>query len=323
MPPTAVQAHATVDHAAERAQFRSGLWYGLGAYLWWGLVAGYFKLVSHVPAFAVVGHRVVWSLVLLIALITAGKQWPEVRRILRTPSIWPWLGVSTLCIATNWLLFIYAIANKRLVEASLGYFINPLVTVLLGLVFLREKMRPLQWAANAIAAGALIFLSLSRGGIPWIAMVLPVTFGFYGLIRKKAPVGPLTGMFVETLLLTPPALAVLWWAHARPAAPYNTPGTWALLLLAGVITTLPMLWYVAAAKRLPLSTLGFLQFITPTMQFLIAVLAFGEVFDRDRAIAFSLIWAAMGLFLFDLAKKARSARAPVVEAADMRQAEPV
>ena len=295
------------------ASTRAGLLYGAAAYAWWGLVPGYFKLVAHVPATVVLGHRIVWSVVLLAAILGVRRRWGEVGAIVRRRSLWPWLGVSTVLIAGNWLVFIYAVATDRLLDASLGYFINPLVMILLGMVFLRERMRPAQWAATGIAACGVGCLSLSHGGLPWIAMVLPVSFGLYGLVRKRAPVGPVSGLFVETALLSPASALYLAWFHfsgQTEAAASNTAATLGLLPLAGVVTTAPLLWFVAAAQRLRLVTLGFLQYLSPTLQFLTAVLVFGEPFGRERAVTFGLIWVALAGFAADSIRRgAREAEA--------------
>lgn len=300
--------HVTPDDA-HAARLRAGFLYGVAAYAWWGLVPAYFKLVAHVPAPVVLGHRVLWSVVLLVALLTLGGRWPEVRAVARVPRVWPWLAASTVFIAVNWLVFIYAVASGRLIEASLGYFINPLVMVVLGMLFLGERLRPAQWAAAVIAGAGVVYLTIASAGLPWIAVVLPISFGLYSLIRKRAPVGPLAGLFIETALLAPLAAAYVAWAHFREGAPggMNTPGTVALLSLAGIITTLPLLWFVAAARRLPLVSMGFLQYISPSLQFLTAVLVFGEPFGRDRVVAFILIWVALGLFILDSLQRRRSA----------------
>lgn len=302
MPRTDAASPTPTAAEASAASTRAGLAYGVAAYAWWGLVPGYFKLIAHVPATVVLGHRIVWSVLLLAAILGVRRRWGEVGAIAGQRTLWPWLGLSTLLIAGNWLVFIYAVATGRLLDASLGYFINPLVMILLGMVFLGERMRPAQWAAAGIAAAGVGYLSLSHGGLPWIAMVLPVSFGLYGLVRKRAPVGPVSGLFVETALLGPASAAYLMWFHLSDGPGVEaagTAGTLGLLLLAGVVTTAPLLWFVAAAQRLRLVTLGFLQYLSPTLQFFTAVLVFGEPFGRDRAITFALIWVALGIFAAD------------------------
>lgn len=297
----------------DRRSIRTGLLYCIGAYVWWGFSGSYFKLVTHVPPMVVLCHRVVWSVVLLAALLWWGRAWSEVREVLRRRDVLGWLTLTSVLIATNWLVFIYSAATNRLVESSLGYFINPLFTVVLGMVFLKERLRPAQWAAVLIAAGALAYLAFTHGGVPWISLVLPALFGFYGLIRKRTPVGPLAGMFIETAILAPVSLGYLFWAYTRPGLVFNTPLTWSILALAGVVTTVPMLWFVAAARRLPLVTVGFMQFINPTLQFLTAVVLFGEPFGHERVVAFSLIWAAVGVFVVDSVRTSRARRRAFAE----------
>ncbi|MDP1661893.1 MAG: EamA family transporter RarD [Phycisphaerales bacterium] len=291
---------------------RSGLIYGLAAYTWWGLSPLYFKLLPGVPALVILCHRFVWSVLLLAVLITAFRRWPQVRATLADSRLLRWLLLTAALITCNWLVFIYAIETHRLVDASLGYFINPLFTVVLGMVFLGERLTGARWAAVALALGGLVYLAVAQGsGLPWIAVSLPVTFGFYSLIRKRTPVDPITGLFVETAFLSPLALAYLAWAHTRPEAagtPLNAAGTLAILSLAGAVTTAPLIWFVAAARRLPMVTLGFLQFLNPTLQFLTAVVLFGEPFAGAKLVAFALIWIAVAVFVADLAWRANRAR---------------
>lgn len=285
---------------------RAGIGYALGAYALWGLSPFYFKLLNRVPAHLILAHRIAWSALFLAALITLLGQWPQVRAAWRTPRLLGALVASTALVSINWLTFIYSIETGRLADSSLGYFINPLVTVLLGLVFLGERLRPAQWGALLVAAAGVAWLTWARAGLPWIALVLPLSFGGYGLIRKQTPVQPIPGLFIETLLIGPLALACLAWMHAqRPGAPFNEPATIALLSLSGVITAVPLLLFVAGAQRLPLVVLGFFQFLTPTLQLLIAVLAFGEPFGPDRAVAFGLMSLAVAIFIADLARRSR------------------
>lgn len=280
--------------------------YGLAAYVWWGLSALYFRLLPNVPAPVILGHRFVWSVLLLAVLITALRRWPAFRVVLNDRRTLGTLLLTALLISCNWLVFIYAIATHRLVDASLGYFINPLFTVVLGMLFLRERLTPAQWVSVGLALVGIVYLALMQGGLPWIAVSLPLTFGFYSLIRKRTPVDPVTGLFVETAFLAPLALAYLAWAHTRPeATAINTPGTLAVLSLAGAVTTAPLIWFVAAARRLPMVTLGFLQFLNPTLQFLTAVVLFGEPSAGAKLTAFVFIWVAVGAFTVDLGLRAR------------------
>lgn len=283
---------------------------GVGSYVWWGLGSFYFKAIANagVPPTITLGHRVTWSFATLLALVLIGGRRRELVGVLRDPRTRVLLAASTVCITVNWLVFIYAVANERLVESSLGYFINPLFTILLGMVFLGERLRPAQWVACVVAACGVATMTISRG-LPWIAIALPVSFGMYSLIRKQTRVGPIVGLFVETAMLAPLAFAWVAWGHTRPdAAAFTTAGALGLLSLSGIVTTVPLLLFVAAAQRLPLTTMGFLQYINPTIQFLVAVLIFGEPFGKDRAIAFALIWGGLAILVADTARRAWGTR---------------
>ncbi|MEO0630683.1 MAG: EamA family transporter RarD [Planctomycetota bacterium] len=283
------------DHART---VRTGVAYALAAYGLWGIFPVYFKWVSHVGADEILAHRIVWSVVFCALLLTWTGRWANVAAIVRSKRAWAALSVSAVLVAINWLCFIYAVVTDRILEASLGYFINPLVSIVLGMVFLGERLRRPQWFAVSLAAIAVVYLT-TQEGLPWIAITVAVTFGLYGLVRKQAKPGPLAGLFFETSLLAPIAIGyMLWlWLASDRGLVFAT-GGWddrGLLLLAGVITTLPLLYFAAAAKRLPLSVLGFFQYIAPTAQFA-AGLFYGEPFSIDRAIAFTLIWLGIAVF---------------------------
>jgi chloramphenicol-sensitive protein RarD len=286
---------------------RTGALYATAAFLWWGVAPLYFKAVAAVPATEVLAHRIFWSLVFLIVLqgargrLRATLAHARDRRTLAT------MAVTTVLIATNWLLFIWSIANARLVEASLGYFINPLVNVLLGFVFLRERLRPRQWAAVALAAAGVVWLTIDLGRLPWIALALAFSFGVYGLLRKQAAPSGLQGLTLETALLAPAAAAFLWWRDAQGALSFGHAGTGltVLLALAGPLTALPLIWYAEGAKRLRYVTIGLLQYLAPTCQFLLAVIAFGEPFPLGKAAGFAVIWLALGLYSGDALAAAR------------------
>jgi chloramphenicol-sensitive protein RarD len=306
-PPDAVRHHHSTS--AIPSPQHAGVAFGVAAYVWWGLSSIYFKAVSDVPPMVVLGHRVVWSVVLLGAVVAVSDGWSDIMAVVRRPALMLRLAVSTAFLTINWLVFIYAISTERAIDASLGYFINPLFTVVLGMVFLGERLNRTQWAAVACAAAGVAYLSVARGGLPWIALALPATFGIYGLIRKQTPVGALPGLLVETALLAPLAAAYLLWAHSRPGSDViNTPATIALLLPAGVVTSVPLLWFVAAARRLPLATLGFMQYINPTLQFLVAVLMFGEPLGTGRLVAFGVIWTAVAIYITDMIRRSRAVR---------------
>jgi chloramphenicol-sensitive protein RarD len=253
-------------------------------------------------------HRVVWSVALLLVLAWHQDRLQDVRAALRRARTLAVLAASTVLIAVNWLVYIYAVVQGRMLEGSLGYYINPLVNVLLGLVILHERLQPLERAAVALAAAGMVWLAVHLGQPPWISLALAVSFGLYGLLRKVAPVGALTGLTVETLLLLPLALGTLAWKMAAGQATFLSGDARldVLLLLAGPLTAFPLLCFAAAARRLPLSTLGFLQYLSPTIQLLLAVLVYGEPFRRAQAGAFAFIWAALALFAYQNAWRTRA-----------------
>jgi chloramphenicol-sensitive protein RarD len=283
------------------AKTHSGLLYGLAAYGLWGLMPLYFRLVGQVSPVEVLAHRIVWSVVLLVVILTVWRRWPDLVSILRSGQTVRLLLVSALLVAVNWLVYIYGVWAERVLETSLGYFINPLFSVVLGMVFFRERLRPWQWVALALACLGLGYLMFAVGKLPWIALVLALSFGLYGLVRKLAPVDGLIGLMVETMLLAPAALAGLAIGVTQGTATFgrNEALTDGLLLLSGVVTTIPLLCFGQAARRLRLSTLGFLQFLGPTMQFLIAVLIFHEPFLPALRVSFAFIWAALIVFTVD------------------------
>ncbi|WP_421782511.1 EamA family transporter RarD [Kiloniella litopenaei] len=275
-----------------------GFFLALAAFLWWGLTPLYFKLVEAAGPLEVLSHRVIWSLVLLALLLLARKRWPEIKETFSSPKIWGWLLLSALLIAVNWLVFIWSISNGHLVEASLGYYINPLVNVLLGVVILGERLKLLQGIAVGLAALAVGYLTYIGGEFPWIALVLAMSFGFYGLIRKRLPVGAQVGLFAETAMVSPIALGYLIWIGVQNEVTYIAGGTGIslMLMLAGVVTTVPLVCFAAAARRLNYSTIGMIQYVGPTVNLLLATLLFGEAFTMVHAISFGLIWFAVFLF---------------------------
>ncbi|WP_085904079.1 EamA family transporter RarD [Kiloniella majae] len=275
-----------------------GVFLALTAFLWWGLTPLYFKLVEAAGPMEVLSHRVIWSLVLLTILLLARKRWSEIKETFNSPKIWGWLLLSALLVAVNWLVFIWSISNGHLVEASLGYYINPLVNVLLGVVILGERLKLLQGIAVGLAAVAVGYLTYIGGEFPWISVVLAMSFGFYGLIRKRLPVGAQVGLFAETAMVTPIALGYLIWIGAQNEVVYITGGfeISLMLMLAGVVTTVPLVCFAAAARRLNYSTIGMIQYVGPTVNLLLATLLFGEAFTEVHAISFGLIWFAVFLF---------------------------
>ncbi len=279
---------------------RQGVIYGLAAYLCWGFFPVYFKSVKAVPPLEMVSHRIVWSLAFLLLLITWKGAWRSMLGLLTLPKSLSVLAATTLLIATNWLVFIYAISVGEVLQSSLGYFINPLVSVLLGWLFLRERLERPQWISLVLAATGVIYLASQYGSIPWIALVLAVSFGLYGLIRKALQVEPLVGLTVETLLLAPLALFYLVQLDRQGTGLFLAHSTRLDLLvpMSGVVTAIPLLLFAAAAKKLRLATVGFLQYITPTLHFLLAITIFGEPFTHTHLVSFLFIWA--GLVLYSL-----------------------
>lgn len=298
----------------DRSRRRAGLMLGVGAYLLWGVMPLYFKAIDRVPATEIVSHRIVWSVVFLGLLATLFRRWPPIRAAVATPRVLMTLTVTALLIAVNWLIFIYAVVSGHVLEASLGYYLNPLVNVLLGVVLLKERLTRAQVFATLLAAAGVAVLAAGAGSGLWISLTLAASFALYGFVRKVAPVDALEGLFVETALLTPFALGWLIWLNQTGTLGFGTFGTTTDLLLAlgGAITAIPLLMFTAAARRLPYSMLGFLQYIAPSLQFLLAVLAFGEPLTTSHVVCFGAIWTALALFTFDgwrSALRARAARA--------------
>ncbi len=278
-----------------------GVLYAALAYTAWGLLPIFFKQLSSVNAFEVVLHRMVWSLVFLLCVLAVLKRWAWLGQVARQPRVLLAFGVSALLLSANWSVYVWAVQNAHVLDASLGYFILPLVNVALGFVFLRERPRLGQWLAVAVAAAGVLWLTLQAGRLPWVALLLAATFGIYGLLRKLATLGALEGLTLETLLLFPLALGLLvWWAwHGQGALVQGDPSTLGWLLLAGPITAIPLLLFAAGARRIPMATLGILQYISPSLQMLLGVWLYGEAFEPARAIGFYLIWTALLLYSLD------------------------
>jgi chloramphenicol-sensitive protein RarD len=267
----------------------------------WGVGPIYFKAVGNVPPLELLAHRVVWCVTLTAVLITLGRDWGQLRTGVRDRRTLRTLALSAALVAVNWFTFIYAVTTDRIVEASLGYFINPLVNVLLGMLFLRERLTRLQLLAVLLALAGTLNLTLSVGAPPWIALTLAVCFGFYGLLRKTVRIEAVNGLFVETAMLAPVASGYLLWLawHGEGAFGAIDFGTDALLLFAGVITALPLVWFTRAARRLRYVTIGVLQYIAPTLQLLVGVLIYGESFTSAHWLTFGLIWAGLAVFTWD------------------------
>lgn len=285
----------------DSTQTRQGVLLALAAYFIWGIAPVYFKYLYHVPAEEILTHRVIWSFFFMLALITLCRQWPLVKKACRHRKKILALALTALLIGSNWLLFIWAVNHDHMLEASLGYFVSPLVNVLLGIIFLGERFRRMQWVAVILAICGVLVQLWAFGSLPFIALGLAFSFALYGLIRKKIGVDAQTGMLFETLWLLPVA-AIYLFAIANSSTSDMTQNPLILnvmLMLAGVITTIPLLCFTAAANRLRLSTLGFFQYLAPTLMFLLATLFYGEVVTTDKMLTFSFIWAALAFFISD------------------------
>jgi chloramphenicol-sensitive protein RarD len=289
---------------------RTGLILGLLAYGLWGVLPLYFKAVRAVPPFDIVAHRVLWSLPFLAALIALSRGWSKVKDAVacrRTLSV---LIITALLIGGNWLLYVYAVNSGHLLAASFGYYLNPLANVLLGRFVLHERLNRLQWTAVGIAAAGISVLAAGALGQLWISLTLCGTFALYGLLRKVVAADAITGLGIETLILFPLALLWLAWRHSTGAPVMGSTDALAgLLLLAGIVSTTPLLLFTAASKRLPYSTLGMLQFIAPTLQFLIAM-AYGEPLKAAHLVAFPAIWIALGLYVTAMVRAPRLPQPP-------------
>lgn len=282
-----------------------GAIYAALAFVLWGFNPAFFKFVAHVAADEILAYRIVWAVAFIAILVSFGRRWRAVVRVLGEPRRWLMLLVTATLLSSNWLVYIWAVNSDQVLETSLGYFINPLLSVVIGMVMLRERLSRVQVAAVVLAAVAVLILTVSFGRLPWISLWLAGTFGVYGYLRKIILIDSLDGLFVETLLMLPVAIGYLLWlgntATYTPAADLDL----LLLMLTGIMSALPLLWFTAAARRLQLSTVGLFQYIAPSMQFLLAVFVYGETFTRTHMVTFGLIWLALALYSRDSLKATR------------------
>jgi chloramphenicol-sensitive protein RarD len=287
-------------------QHRLGLLFGVLAYALWGAFPIYFSLLDAVSPIEVVAHRIIWTLVFLIIIVTIAKTWRSVKRAFTTKTLLILLAAAVF-ISVNWLVYVYAVATNQVVQASLGYFINPLISVALGVVLLRERLRITQWVAVGIALIAVAVLTISYGAVPWISLVLGFSFGMYGLLKKLANVGSTESLAIETAALAPFAFALMgvWEVNGQAAFVLDGWQISILLILLGPVTALPLLAFGGAATRIPLSTLGLLQYITPILQFSIGVFIFGEAMPDSRWIGFFIVWTALVVFSIDAYRHSR------------------
>lgn len=298
------------------AALRLGFPAALGCYLIWGSLPLYIRAMEHVGALELLAHRVIWSVPTAVLLIALAANWRDVRATFTGSSL-KWLALSSVLIGTNWAIYIWAVNAGRAMEASLGYYINPLVNVLFGMLIFSETLRPAQWVAAGIAATGVVIMAFAFGHLPWAALALCITFACYGVIRKKVVIDSRAGFLVEVALLAPiAALWLSWFATTQAPGRWMGEGGWdiALLIAAGPITAFPLILFALAARRLKLSTIGMMQYIGPTLQFLIAVFIFKEAFSLMHGLAFGFIWTALVIFTADSlmgeARARRLARAP-------------
>lgn len=282
-------------------QTQQGYLYAVLAFLMWGMAPIYFKQIESIAALEILTHRVLWSVLFLVLIVFAAKQWHQIQHVIKKPKLLGMLCISSTLLGFNWGLFIWAVNNDHMLDASLGYYINPLLNVLLGVIFLSERLRKWQIIAVAIASLGVLLQVIAYGSFPVVAFALASSFAIYGLLRKKMPVESLPGLLIEALILMP--FAIIYW--------YLTPATVSsdmfnnevilniLLVSAGVVTTLPLLCFIGAAKRLPYSTLGLFQYLGPSIMFTLAVTLYGEEFSIERAVTFACIWGALALYSWD------------------------
>lgn len=292
---------------ADDGPTRSGLAPALGAYLIWGFLPLYLLLVRQVPAFEFVAWRIIWTLPICLIIVAIRRQGPEVRAALVNGRVLAWLAVSSMLIAVNWLVYVWAIQNHQVYAASLGYYINPLVNVLLGTLLLGERLTRAQWMAVAIAAVGVALLAEGALTTLWISLTLAVSFGSYGLVRKQVPVGALPGLTIESALLLIPAMALAgWYGATQGSAFFVAPALSAAIVLGGVVTAVPLLLFAIAARRMPYSMLGFFQFLAPSIVFVLGLTVFKQPLAPAQAASFACIWLAAGIFVWDLVWRSRS-----------------
>ncbi len=293
-----------------------GVFYAGLAFSLWGVMPLYFRYIAHVPPGEILAHRIVWSLLFLLALMVVRKQWDWIKPLARSPRVLGVFTISAVLLSSNWLLFIWAVNNNHVIDGSLGYFINPLVNVLLGYTVLHERLRRGQWIALGLAAIGVLWLTVLAGRPPWIALGLAATFGVYGLMRKVASLGALEGLTLETVILMPFALAVLAWWSVQGTSHFPS-DSWSAnfwLVASGPITAIPLLLFAAGARRITLATLGVLQYIGPSIQMGLGLWVFKEPFSPERLIGFLMIWAALAVYSAESWWVSRRAAAPATPA---------
>jgi len=275
----------------------SGILYALATYILWGLFPIYWKQLHHIDAAQLIGHRIIWAFIMLMLVIIGTRQWGKFRAKLNASTLKAH-GISALLLSVNWLTYVWSVNNGYIIESSLGYFINPLFSVLLGVLFLKEKLRPMQWIPLGLATLGVLYLTFSYGRLPWIALTLAFSFGFYGLLKKKSSLGSLYGLTLETSIMLLPAFGYLIYVVSQGQGVFLqiNASTDLFLIGAGAVTAIPLLLFAKAVQRIPLTMLGLMQYIAPTIQFLIGVLLYKEEFTSSQAFGFGIIWIALIIF---------------------------
>ncbi|WGW10934.1 EamA family transporter RarD [Saxibacter everestensis] len=316
--PAAAAAPTSGTDEAQRRERKTGLLLGMTSYLCWGVIPLYFALLEPAGSIEIVAQRVVWSLLLCVILLFVVRGFRRTAVVLRKPKLFGVLAAASAFVAINWLGFIFGVQTHRVVEVSLGYFINPLFTVLLGVVFLKEKLNRLQWLAMAIGALAVLVIAIGYGRAPWLSLLVAGSFGLYGLMKNRVgrTVDAVAGLSIETMILSPIALGYLIWLEASGNGTFTSvsPGHTALLIGLGVVTAVPLLLFSAAARRVPLSWIGMLQYIAPVMQFVFGITVFGEHMPLARWIGFCLVWSALVVLSIDMMTRSRRRPRPVAPA---------
>ena len=279
---------------------KSGVLFAIAAYTMWGIAPMYFKLIGQVPAMEILMHRIIWSVLVLVLLVAVTGKINKVKQAILNPKVMQILLISGLLLAANWFIFIWAINNNHLLDASLGYYINPLLNVFLGRLFLGERLRRMQKVAVGLALSGVAYFIVSYGQLPWVALALAGTFGIYGLLRKQVAVDSLPGLLIESVFLLPPAIVYwIWFAGEYSNMLTNDLPLNITLICAGIVTTAPLLCFTAAAKRIMFSTLGFFQYIGPSLMFVLAAAVYGEPLDNSKLVMFAFVWLALGLCSYD------------------------
>jgi chloramphenicol-sensitive protein RarD len=305
--------------ASRQSRSTAGVAYASAAYLTWGLFPFYFHALAGVPAPEILAHRILWSAAFMTFLITGRRRWIQVTAQLRQPGTVRALALSAAFISTNWVVYIWAVNSGRVLEASLGYYINPLVTVVLGVLFLRDPLTRRQKIAVALAGLGVAVLVVRGRHVPWVALALAFTFGFYGLIRKRVRVDAMAGLLAEVCLLAPLAALYVGWLSRAGLSHFGAGARHSALLAAsGVVTAVPLLWFALGVQRLRLSTVGLLQYLNPTMQFSIAVFAFGEPFTTAHALTFACIWLSLAIYTAEALALSRASSQPTIAQGDRR-----